>query len=145
MLLDENLRTQLLLLSQLPILAYTPVKHRRLTSVGFAANNSQTDCWHFCSHQAEGPHVGIQQRLLLSRRTQILGVVIESEQNLPAIYFVHFFPRFTKIKQTNKKTQLRQISAILSFCLDLFQSIIVQTLPTHNPMTTKNTELILFS
>lgn len=59
-LLDENLRTQLLLLlAQLPAPAYTPMNHRRLVSVGFAANDPQTDCWGFCSYKAEEPNVVI--------------------------------------------------------------------------------------
>ena len=69
-LLDENLRTQLLLLlAQLPAFPHTPVNHRRLTSIVSEASDPQTDCWHFCSCKAEGLRVGIQKRLLLLRNT----------------------------------------------------------------------------
>lgn len=98
-LLDENLRTQLLLLlAQVPALAYTPMNHRRLTSVGFAANDPQTDCWCFCSYKAEGPHVGIQQRLSLFRHTQDFhtGTRTWAEFVYLLCAQVHFLPMLTQ-------------------------------------------------
>lgn len=65
-LLDENLRTQLLLLpAQLLAFAYAPMNHRRLTNVGFVANDPQTDCWQFCSYKAEGTSCGDTIKIII--------------------------------------------------------------------------------
>lgn len=138
MLLDENLRTQLLLLpAKLPALAYTPMNHRRLTSVGIAANDPQTDCWHFSSQEAEAPHVRVQQRLSLFKYTQDF---INGGKNLSRMCLLFTLCTSTLPHQTHiKHTELIQtlMSAMPRFLLDLFQSTIVQTLTTHHTLMTK--------
>lgn len=114
-LLDENLRTQLLLLpAQLLAFAYIPMNHRRLTNVGFAANDPQTDFWQFAATRQRGPHVGIQQRLSLFRHTKDFqtGITIWPEFACFLLCAqVPFLPRLTQnIKSSNRLWSLQLFS-----------------------------------